>query len=232
MSEIYDILKNNTDLSEDILLKFETYAQMLLEWNNKINLTAITEPYDVAVKHFLDCLKICDIMKLPDNSKCIDIGTGAGFPGVVLMLANSTLNFTLLDSLNKRLKFLEELCKSLRLTPTLMHARAEDGAKDKNMRETFDFAFSRGVAKLNVLSEYCLPYVKLGGAFVAMKGLGAEEECELSKNALNTLGADLEEIKQFKLINGDARSIIIIRKTKHTPPMYPRIPSKISGKPL
>ena len=162
-----------------------------------------------------------------------DVGTGAGFPGVVLKIARPDIKLTLIDSLNKRLVFLGEVCAQLGIEAELIHSRAEDGARDEKLRESFDFAVSRAVARMNVLSEYCLPYVKVGGAFCAMKGAQANEEFKESLNAINTLGGKLENKYFFELPeNGGERAIAVVRKVKNTPQKYPRQSGKIKAKAL
>ena len=174
-----------------------------------------------------------NFVDIPQNSSLADVGTGAGFPGVVLKIARPDIKITLIDSLNKRLVFLGEVCAQLGIEAELIHSRAEDGARDEKLRESFDFAVSRAVARMNVLSEYCLPYVKVGGAFCAMKGAQANEEFKESLNAINTLGGKLENKYFFELPeNGGERAIAVVRKVKNTPQKYPRQSGKIKAKAL
>lgn len=220
-------------LTENQYEQFQKYFELLAEWNEKMNLTAITDESGVALKHFADSLSLLNFVDIPQNSSLADVGTGAGFPGVVLKIARSDIKLTLIDSLNKRLVFLGEVCAQLGIEAELIHSRAEDGARDEKLRESFDFAVSRAVARMNVLSEYCLPYVKVGGAFCAMKGAQANEEFKESLNAINTLGGKLEKKYFFELPeNGGERAIAVVRKVKNTPQKYPRQLGKIKAKAL
>ncbi len=213
--------------------QFQKYFELLAEWNEKMNLTAITDESGVALKHFADSLSLLNFVDIPQNSSLVDVGTGAGFPGVVLKIARPDIKLTLIDSLNKRLVFLGEVCAQLGIEAELIHSRAEDGARDEKLRESFDFAVSRAVARMNVLSEYCLPYVKVGGAFCAMKGAQANEEFKESLNAINTLGGKLEKKYFFELPeNGGERAIAVVRKVRNTPQKYPRQSGKIKAKAL
>lgn len=220
-------------LTENQYEQFQKYFELLAEWNEKMNLTAITDESGVALKHFADSLSLLNFVDIPQNSSLADVGTGAGFPGVVLKIARPDIKLTLIDSLNKRLVFLGEVCAQLDIEAELIHSRAEDGARDEKLRESFDFAVSRAVARMNVLSEYCLPYVKVGGAFCAMKGAQANEEFKESLNAINTLGGKLENKYFFELPeNGGERAIAVVRKVKNTPQKYPRQSGKIKAKAL
>lgn len=220
-------------LKENQYEQFQKYFELLTEWNEKMNLTAITDESGVALKHFADSLSLLNFVDIPQNSSLADVGTGAGFPGVVLKIARPDIKLTLIDSLNKRLVFLGEVCAQLGIEAELIHSRAEDGARDEKFRESFDFAVSRAVARMNVLSEYCLPYVKVGGAFCAMKGAQANEEFKESLNAINTLGGKLENKYFFELPkNGGERAIAVVRKVKNTPQKYPRQSGKIKAKAL
>ena len=220
-------------LTENQYEQFQKYFELLAEWNEKMNLTAITDESGVALKHFADSLSLLNFVDIPQNSSLADVGTGAGFPGVVLKIARPDIKLTLIDSLNKRLVFLGEVCAQLGIEAELIHSRAEDGARDEKLRESFDFAVSRAVARMNVLSEYCLPYVKVGGVFCAMKGAQANEEFKESLNAINTLGGKLENKYFFELPeNGGERAIAVVRKVKNTPQKYPRQSGKIKAKAL
>lgn len=220
-------------LTENQYEQFQKYFELLAEWNEKMNLTAITDESGVALKHFADSLSLLNFVDIPQNSSLADVGTGAGFPGVVLKIARPDIKLTLIDSLNKRLVFLGEVCAQLGIEAELIHSRAEDGARDEKLRESFNFAVSRAVARMNVLSEYCLPYVKVGGAFCAMKGAQANEEFKESLNAINTLGGKLEKKYFFELPeNGGERAIAVVRKVKNTPQKYPRQSGKIKAKAL
>lgn len=219
-------------LNDEQLLQLERYHELLCEWNEKINLTAITDPQGVAVKHFADSLTILNYMDIPQNSRVIDVGTGAGFPGLVLKIARPDIQLTLLDSLQKRLNFLGVVLRELHLDAELIHARAEEGGQDLNLRETYDLAVSRAVAQLNVLSEYCLPYVRLSGSFVAFKA-NAEGEVQAAKKAIGILGGKIRSIDSFELpLNGGGRTLIQIEKVQPTPDKYPRQNGKIKSKPL
>lgn len=235
---IKDLLQNyikdyKITLTENQYEQFQKYFELLAEWNEKMNLTAITDESGVALKHFADSLSLLNFVDIPQNSSIADVGTGAGFPGVVLKIARPDIKLTLIDSLNKRLVFLGEVCAQLGIEAELIHSRAEDGARDEKLRENFDFAVSRAVARMNVLSEYCLPYVKVGGAFCAMKGAQANEEFKESLNAINTLGGKLENKYFFELPeNGGERAIAVVRKVKNTPQKYPRQSGKIKAKAL
>lgn len=235
---IKDLLQNyikdyKITLTENQYEQFQKYFELLVEWNKKMNLTAITDESGVALKHFADSLSLLNFVDIPQNSSLADVGTGAGFPGVVLKIARPDIKLTLIDSLNKRLVFLGEVCAQLGIEAELIHSRAEDGVRDEKLRESFDFAVSRAVARMNVLSEYCLPYVKVGGAFCAMKGAQANEEFKESLNAINTLGGKLEKKYFFELPeNGGERAIAVVRKVKNTPQKYPRQSGKIKAKAL
>lgn len=211
--------------------QFEEYYKLLIEWNKKINLTRITEPEDVVIKHFADSLTLLKYCDIPQNSKVIDVGTGAGFPGIPLKIARPDIELTLLDSLQKRLNFLNEVCEQLNIKADLLHARAEDGAKNSIYKEKYDVAVSRAVARMNVLAEYCLPYVRVGGQFIAMKGPELSEELNEAKSAIKTLGGEVTAIDEFEL-KGSGRTIVVIKKVKQTPKAYPRHSSKIKSKPL
>lgn len=235
---IKDLLQNyikdyKITLTENQYEQFQKYFELLAEWNEKMNLTAITDESGVALKHFADSLSLLNFVDILQNSTLADVGTGAGFPGVVLKIARPDIKLTLIDSLNKRLVFLGEVCAQLGIEAELIHSRAEDGARDEKLRESFDFVASRAVARMNVLSEYCLPYVKVGGAFCAMKGAQANEEFKESLNAINTLGGKLENKYFFELPeNGGERAIAVVRKVKNTPQKYPRQSGKIKAKAL
>lgn len=220
-------------LDEQQLSQFERYFELLVSWNEKMNLTAITDTDGVALKHFADCLSLFNYVDIPKNSSVIDVGTGAGFPGVVLKIARPDIKLTLLDSLNKRLVFLDTVCSEIEIDAEIIHSRAEEGARKENLREHFDFAVSRAVAQLNVLSEYCLPYVKKGGKFCALKGPQAKDEIKNAYNAVNTLGAKISASYEFSLpSDGGERTIVEITKQNFTPNKYPRQSAKIKSNPL
>lgn len=226
-------LDYKTELDDTKLLQFKKYFDLLVEWNEKMNLTAITDVNGVAIKHFADSLTFFNYVDVPKGASIIDVGTGAGFPGVVLKIARPDIKLTLLDSLNKRLNFLSVVLQSLDLDANLVHSRAEDGAKNPKYREKFDFAVSRAVARLNVLGEYCLPYVEVGGKFVALKGPDAEEEITAAKSAIAQLGGKISSINKFDLPNNEGNRVIAtIDKIKNTPKQFPRSSSKIKSNPL
>ena len=202
--------------------QFYKYMNLLIEWNEKMNLTAITEPKEIILKHFIDSLTI--LKYIDDNSKLVDVGTGAGFPGVPLSIMNPTLKITLVDTLNKRLIFLQEVVKELNLKNIeIVHARAEEFGQNKNYREKFDIATSRAVANLATLSEYLVPLVKIGGKIISMKASNAKEEINDAQKAIEVLGGKIEKIEEFDLPESDiGRTIIIIDKNKCTPAIYPR----------
>lgn len=222
----------NVQLPESKIRDFYTYMEMLIEWNKKINLTAIVEGDEVVDKHFVDSLTISQYIE--DNTNIIDVGTGAGFPGIPLKIVRDSLKIDLLDSLNKRVNFLNEVISKLQLEKiTAIHSRAEDEASKKEKRESYDIAVSRAVANLPVLLEYLLPFVKLGGKCICMKGINIEEEINNSKKALEELGGEIEEIKKLQLPNTDAtRNIIIVRKIANTPKKYPRKAGTASKSPI
>lgn len=218
-------------LDEKQIEQFYLYYEMLLKWNEKMNLTAIVDLESVIQKHFVDSLMVLKF--LPSHVRnLIDVGTGAGFPGVPLKIASKELSVTLLDSLNKRLIFLNALKEKLNLDFELIHARAEELAKKENYREGFDISTSRAVASLNVLSEYCLPFVKVGGLFVAMKGGNVDEELDNARKSISLLGGVLEKVEKFNLPGNISRSMVVIKKVKKTNRIYPRISAKIKKFPL
>lgn len=221
--------KINVELSREQVEEFYKYMELMVEWNKKMNLTAITEPNEVIEKHFIDCLTIMPYIK--ENSTIIDVGTGAGFPGIPLKIADSSLDITLLDSLNKRINFLNEVISKVNLENIVaIHGRAEEYVKEK--REKYDIAVSRAVAELPTLLEYLLPYVKVGGKCICMKGPKAQEEIDKSKKALHILGGKIEKVENIKIKEEMERNIIIISKIAHTPSKYPRNAGKPSKDPI
>ncbi len=211
---------------------FQRYMELLLEWNEKVNLTAITEPKEIVEKHFLDSLSLLPACSIKQGAKVIDVGTGAGFPGIPLKIMRPDIQLTLLDGLNKRLIFLEEVCKVLELSSTRIHKRAEEAGLDKKLRESFDIATARAVASLPVLCEYCLPLVKMKGFFIAMKGPGAGEELEAAKNALDILGGDEVKLVSVTEFGAGERNLIVVQKKSFTPKGYPRHGGTITKHPL
>ena len=220
------------DITEKQVSKFYDYMNLLLEWNEKINLTAITKPDEIVLKHFVDCLTIQKYIE--DNKKIVDIGTGAGFPGVPLAIMNDRCRFTLVDSLNKRINFLNEIKDKLNLrNVSAIHSRAEEFDQNKMYRENFDIAVSRAVANLCVLSEYLLPAVKVGGKVICMKGSQIEEELNDAKFALKELGGKVKFVDEFLLPGTDMkRNVVVIEKVKETPKRYPRKAGTPAKQPL
>ena len=229
---IINVDKLGITLSEIQLKQFYNYMNLLIEWNKKINLTAIIEPDEIILKHFVDSLTISKYIS--DGTRVVDVGTGAGFPGIPLKIYRQDLEITLLDSLQKRINFLDEVIRELNLEKIeTVHSRVEDFGKDKKYREKFDISTSRAVANLATLSEYLLPLVKIGGKVISMKGSLIEEELENSKNAIKILGGGIERVDEFDLPNSDiSRNIILIDKIKETPNKYPRKAGEPSKKPL
>ena len=209
-------------LDEEQIQKFYKYMELLLEWNEKINLTAIVEPRDVILKHFVDSLTICK--ELQKNKTLADIGTGAGFPGIPVKILRPDLDITLIDSLNKRVNFLTMVIEALKLEKIIaLHGRIEDFGKNKKYREKFDYVTSRAVANLSTLSEYMIPLVKIGGKCICMKGSNIDEELKNAEKAIKTLGGKIEKVDTFLLPDTDmGRNIILIKKEKATPNKYPR----------
>lgn len=226
------MVQYGSTLTAEQTAKFQTYMELLLDWNEKVNLTAIKEPKEVAIKHFMDSLLLLDAVPLKQGAKVIDVGTGAGFPGIPAKLVRRDLKLTLLDSLNKRLTFLQQVCDSLELNGELVHARAEEGGRRKDLRERFDLATARAVAPMNLLCEFCLPFVKIGGCFAAMKGPGLPEELEAAQKAITLLGGKWKETKSYQLPDGSIRMIAVIEKIRTTSDIYPRHGSKIAKNPL
>lgn len=222
----------NILLEEEQINQFYLYMQILLEWNEKINLTAITQQDEIILKHFIDSITIANY--IPVHAKLIDVGTGAGFPGIPLKIIRKDLEITLLDSLNKRINFLKEVIEKLQLKNIqAIHARVEEIGKNKTYRESFDVATSRAVANLTTLSEYLIPLVKLNGITINMKGAEIDEEIRQSAKAITVLGGKIEKSDSFLLPQSDInRNIIIVRKVKNTPPKYPRKPGTPAKEPL
>lgn len=223
-------LQSGIELDQTALDRFDTYAELLVEWNGKMNLTAITEPEEIEVKHFLDCLMLPKYFDLSNTKTVIDVGAGAGFPSVPLLIYNPDLCLTMMDAINKRLTFLDTAIHAIELEANLVHARAEDSGQDKNYREMFDLATARAVAPMNVLAEYCLPFVKVGGYFVALKG--SNDDTEQAKDAIATLGGEVVSNVSYKLNGTEPRSIVVVKKISQTPTQFPRKAKKISAKPL
>ncbi|MBQ7959283.1 MAG: 16S rRNA (guanine(527)-N(7))-methyltransferase RsmG [Oscillospiraceae bacterium] len=222
--------KENLTLSDVQIENFKTYAELLLEWNEKINLTAITDDEGIAEKHFLDSVLPLTKVDVPRGTTLIDVGTGAGFPAIPMKIYRNDIEITLLDSLNKRINFLSEVSDTLELSAKCIHSRAEDGGKNPERREKFDIATARAVAPLPVLCEYCLPFVKVGGKFLAFKG--PNENAEDAEKAVEILGGKICSTWNYSLPSGDNRRLIVIEKVKETPKKYPRDAGKIKKNPL
>ncbi|MGO1369393.1 MAG: 16S rRNA (guanine(527)-N(7))-methyltransferase RsmG [Senegalia sp. (in: firmicutes)] len=224
----------NISLEPKEIDEFRLYKDLLKEWNEKINITAIKEDSEIDIKHFLDSLTIFNTDKIKDNIKIIDIGTGGGFPGIPIKIKNKTTQVVLLDSLNKRIKFLKEVIDKLNLKDIkAIHGRAEEFGSDKEYREQFDIAVSRAVAPLNILLEYSLPFVRKGGYFISMKGPQIYDEIEDAKKALKILGGEIEEKFEVKLPFSDITHVlVVIKKIKQTPTKYPRKAGKPKQTPL
>lgn len=212
----------NIQLNDNQCEKFYLYMNLLLEWNEKINLTAIVEPKDIIKKHFIDSLTIKSYIE--ENSKIIDVGTGAGFPGIPLKIVDENYDITLLDAINKRLIFLNDTIEKNKLSNIrTIHYRAEEAGKNSIYREKFDVATSRAVSSLNILVEYLLPLVRIGGKCICMKGNNVKEEIKDAKKAIELLGGEIETIEEFCLPDTDIRrTIVIIKKIKSTPQRFPR----------
>lgn len=222
------------DLDQKQIDQFMKYKEILLEWNQKMNLTAIEDDKEIIIKHFLDSISCSKSEVIVNSGRVIDVGTGAGFPGIPLKIIFPNIELTLLDSLNKRIGFLKEVGNQLGINDIeYVHGRAEDVGQNKNYREKFDFAVARAVAPLNILLEYCLPFVKVGGYFICQKGSKLIEEMEESKVALKVLGAEV--IKQIEVplpFSDISHNIVIIRKIKQTSTKYPRKAGKPSKEPI
>lgn len=230
--ELIEKYNNFMEVDEKSTEKFQIYAETLAKWNEVMNLTAIKEPEEVVIKHFFDSMTIFKFADIKNGTKVIDVGTGAGFPGVVMKIVRPDIKLTLLDSLNKRINFLKTLSDELELETECIHSRAEDGGKNPAMREKFDYAVARAVANLRDLSEYCIPFVKVGGYFISMKGPDADEEINMAKNAIDILGGKIESVDTLILPDKSKRTVVKIKKIKPTPNQYPRPSAKMAKKPL
>lgn len=220
----------NDELTEDQVENFFKYMNLLLEWNEKINLTAITDVDDIILKHFIDSMTV--LKYIEKDKSIIDVGTGAGFPGIPIAIMREDVKITLLDSLNKRINFLNEVCSELKINNIeTIHGRAEEAGQNKQYREKYDIAVSRAVANMTTLSEYLIPFVKVGGICICMKGSEIDHELEQAKFAIKELGGKIEKVEKFNLPDSDIeRNIVIIKKIKPTPNRYPRkagMPSKM-----
>ena len=217
------------DIDMEKYAKMNIYAEFLVEYNEKVNLTAITEPRDILVKHFIDSVAPLKFLTVPEGASIIDVGTGAGFPSVPIKIFRPDLKLTLLDSLDKRITFLKLLCDKLEMKADFVHGRAEDVSKTSEYREKFDYSCARAVANLSTLSEYCLPFVKLGGSFISLKG--PNEDIYSANGAIKLLGGEIAEVTDYE-IDGDERRLVQVKKVLQTPPKYPRNSAQIKKKPL
>ena len=232
-----DLLKDKAEmfhvkLDEQALERFDTYGKLLVEWNEKINLTAITDPEGITIKHFLDSLTILGYVDIPEGAKVIDVGTGAGFPGLAMLIARPDLDMTLIDSTKKRLMVIENILETIDLKANVVHARAEEAGQNKNYREKYDFSTARAVTNLRDLAEYCLPFVKVGGSFIPMKSAKAQEEIAEGKKAIHLLGGQIIKQDTFELLDCGERTIINVKKISSTPAKYPRASAKIAKNPI
>lgn len=212
--------------------RFDTFAELLVEKNKELNLTAITDPEGIVIKHFVDSLSVLKYADFKAGDRVIDVGTGAGFPAIPLLIARPDIHVTMLDGTRKRLDFIDQVVEALGLNGETLHLRAELAGKDTAHREQYDKAVSRAVANLNTLSEYCLPLVKVGGQFVAMKGSAGSEELQKAKGAIKLLGGQVLSENQFTLTGDEGRNIIVVKKISQTSTKYPRPSAKISKSPL
>jgi 16S rRNA (guanine(527)-N(7))-methyltransferase RsmG len=219
-------------LAPEQLRQFALYAEMLLDWNTRMNLTAITEPEDIAVKHFLDSLLLLKRADIPEGECVIDVGAGAGFPGLPLKIARPDLRLTSLDSSAKRVGFLREAAGALGFAAEAIHGRAEELGQKPEYRGQYGLVTARAVAALPVLCEYCLPFARVGGVFAALKGPGIRAEAEDAASAIARLGGKLKTIAEFELPNQNSRTIVLVQKISQTPPEYPRTHAKIAKRPL
>jgi len=219
-------------LDEQKIEQMSAYAAFLKEYNKKVNLTAILDDDGITVKHFLDSLTLLTVLNIPRGARVIDVGTGAGFPGVVAKIVRPDIELTLLDSNQKKIVFLNELTEKLGLNANTLHSRAEDAGRQEDLRERFDIVTARAVAHLRELAEYCLPLLRPGGYFAAMKGPAGEEELQAAQHAITELGGAVESIEKLILPQGQERRIVLMKKISQTPTMYPRPSAKIAKRPL
>ncbi|MDO5448186.1 MAG: 16S rRNA (guanine(527)-N(7))-methyltransferase RsmG [Clostridia bacterium] len=232
-----ELLKNGAsslgiDLSEEQLEQFDIYAENLVYWNERINLTAITDPEGIVKKHFIDSLALLKYCDIKSGAKMIDVGTGAGFPGLVIKIARPDVEITLMDSTQKKLSVIEDILGKLELDANIIHARAEEAGHDENLRESFDFATARAVSNLRDLTEYCLPFVTIGGSFISLKGADAKEEAKTAEHAIEVLGGKIANFDEYELDGCGERAIIKISKVSKTPANYPRPKGKMQKQPL
>ena len=232
-----DLLKEKAEmfhvkLDGTALERFDLYGKLLVEWNEKINLTAIIDPEGVTIKHFLDSITIFSYVDIPEGAKVIDVGTGAGFPGLAMLIARPDLQMTLMDSTKKRLTVIEDILEKIGLSADVVHSRAEEAGKKEEYREKYDFSTARAVTNLRDLAEYCLPFVKVGGSFVPMKSTKTQEEIAEGKKAIHVLGGQIAKVDTFDLLDCGERTIINVKKISSTPAKYPRPSAKIAKNPI
>lgn len=232
-----DLLKQEAEaigfhLTETQLQKLDKYAALLVEWNEKINLTAITEPDEIVMKHFIDSFLLLNHVEHEKPFSLIDVGTGAGFPSLPCKIICDSMELIMLDSLNKRINFLNEVIAQVNVNAKAIHGRAEECGNQPHLREQFDYATARAVAHLRGLSEYCLPYVKVGGTFVALKGYEIEQELEEAKPAIKALGGKVIDVVKYEIHDSGKRAIVLIKKISQTPTKYPRSFAKIKKQPI
>lgn len=220
------------ELTAGQIEKFDLFAKLLIDYNKKVNLTAITEPDDIVIKHFSDSLAILGFYDIPQNALAADVGTGAGFPGLALMIARPDLEMRLLDSTKKKLDFVDLVISELDLKGETLHMRAEEAGQDKKLRERFDFVSARAVAQLRILAELCLPLLRKGGVFASMKGSLQAEELVTGELALKKLGGEIFKQENYSLLSKDSRSLVFSKKLSQTATKYPRAFSQISKNPL
>ncbi len=229
---ISDAEKLGISLTDEQLSLFGKLSELLVEQNKTMNLTAITDPDGIAVKHFADSISALSAYEFAEGAKVLDVGTGAGFPSIPLLIARPDLKMTMIDSTAKKLRYVASTVETLGLSAEVLHTRAEEAGQNKEYRETFDIVCSRAVAALNVLCEYCLPFVKVGGVFLAMKAAKVQEEIADAKNSIKTLGGKIVAEKSFTLSDGGERTIVVIKKISQVPSKYPRVSAQIAKKPL
>lgn len=226
---------SDIEISDEQSKKLDEYAKELVGWNEKVNLTAIIEPREIVVKHFVDSLMLLKYIPQGEGIKLIDVGCGAGFPSLPCKIVREDIELTMMDGLNKRIKFLEEVVKIADVKASCVHERAEDACranKDLGFREVFDISTARAVGHLRELSEMCLPMVKVGGSFVALKGYEIEQEIEEAKKAIAMLGGEISQIYKYELIDSSKRAIVVIKKISQTPTKYPRSYGKMKKSPI
>lgn len=232
-----ELLKNGANslgiaLSEEQLEQFDIYAENLVYWNERINLTAITDPEGIVKKHFIDSLALLQYCDIKTGAKMIDVGTGAGFPGLAIKIARPDIKITLMDSTQKKLGVIEDILGKLSLDANIIHARAEEAGHDASLREQYDFATARAVSNLRDLTEYCLPFVTIGGNFISMKGADAKSELKIAEHAIEVLGGKVAKFNEYELDGCGERAVINILKVSKTPTNYPRPKGKMQKQPL